>query len=155
MNLPKRYLTSFLLRWKENITTTVTKFATKRYGHNLTSCSSRTPAHLALMQKEHWQKDYTRIYPFRSNCHYRNQLTHAYFIIIPCIKTSRGSAVSTATGYRLDERGVRVRVPVVSRGFSSNRLHQFWGPLCVLCNRYRRISTEGGGGVNRPEREAN
>jgi hypothetical protein len=42
---------------------------------------------------------------------------------------SRGSAVSIATGYGLDDRGVDVRVQVGSRILSSQcRLDWFWGP---------------------------
>jgi hypothetical protein len=47
----------------------------------------------------------------------------------PHFKRSRDSVfstVSTETGYGLDDRGVRVRVPVGSRIFSSPRLsHRF------------------------------
>jgi hypothetical protein len=42
---------------------------------------------------------------------------------------SRDSAVGIATGYGLDDRGVGVRVPVVSRIFSSScRPDWLWGP---------------------------
>jgi hypothetical protein len=42
------------------------------------------------------------------------------------------SAVGIATGYRLDDRGVAVRVRVVSRTFSSLRSDWFWGPPSLL-----------------------
>jgi hypothetical protein len=38
-----------------------------------------------------------------------------------CFMESRDGAVCIATGYRLDDRGVGVRVPVESRTFSSPR----------------------------------
>jgi hypothetical protein len=41
----------------------------------------------------------------------------------------RDSSVGVATGYRLDDQGVGVRVPVGSRFFSSpRRPDRFWGP---------------------------
>jgi hypothetical protein len=61
---------------------------------------------------------------------------------------SQDSAVGIATGYVLDDLGVRVRVPVGSRIFSSpNRPDRLWGPPNLLSNGYR--------GVTRPGREAN
>jgi hypothetical protein len=43
-----------------------------------------------------------------------------------------------ATSYRLDDRGVGVRVPVGSRIFSSPRHPvRLWGPPSVLANGYR------------------
>jgi hypothetical protein len=60
---------------------------------------------------------------------------------------SKDSVVGIATGYRLDDRGVGVRVPVVSRIFSSQRCaDRLRGPPNLLSNRYR--------GVKRPGREA-
>jgi hypothetical protein len=45
------------------------------------------------------------------------------------------AGVGIATGYGFDDRGVGVRVPVVSRIFSSlRRPDQFWGPLSLLSN---------------------
>jgi hypothetical protein len=44
-------------------------------------------------------------------------------------RVSRDSEVGIATGYRLDNRGVGVRVPVESRIFSSpRRPDRLWGP---------------------------
>jgi hypothetical protein len=48
---------------------------------------------------------------------------------------SRDSAVGIATSYGLDDRGVGVRVPVVSRIFSSpDRPDRIWGPPNLLSN---------------------
>jgi hypothetical protein len=48
-----------------------------------------------------------------------------------------GSIVSIATGYGLDNRGVRVRVPVGSRIFSSpHHPYWFWGPPSCLASGY-------------------
>jgi hypothetical protein len=48
------------------------------------------------------------------------------------------SVVGIATGYGLDARGVGVRVPVVSRIFSSpNRPDRLWGPTNLLFSGYR------------------
>jgi hypothetical protein len=53
---------------------------------------------------------------------------------------SRDSVVGIATSYGLDDRGVRVRVPVGSRIFSStNRPYQLWGPPNLLSNGYRGL----------------
>jgi hypothetical protein len=47
------------------------------------------------------------------------------------------SAVGIATGYGLDSRGFRVRVPVGARFFSSQRHPDgFWGPPSLLSNGY-------------------
>jgi hypothetical protein len=51
---------------------------------------------------------------------------------------SRDSAVGIATGYSLEYRGVRVRVPVESRIFPSpRRPDRLWGPPNLLSNGYR------------------
>jgi hypothetical protein len=51
---------------------------------------------------------------------------------------SRDSIVCIASNYGLDDRGVRVRVPVGSRFFSSpRRTDRLWGPLSFLSNGYR------------------
>jgi hypothetical protein len=50
---------------------------------------------------------------------------------------TRGSLVGIATGYRLDGRGIGVRVPVWSRIFiSSYRPDRLWGPPNLLFNGY-------------------
>jgi hypothetical protein len=54
---------------------------------------------------------------------------------------SRDSAVSTATGYGLDGRGVSVRVPVGTRFFfPPPRSDRLWGPSSRLSNGYRGLS---------------
>jgi hypothetical protein len=61
------------------------------------------------------------------------------------------SVVGIATGYGLNDRGVGVRVPVVSRIFSSpRRPDRIWGPPNLVSNGYRGMSP----GVKRPGREA-
>jgi hypothetical protein len=53
---------------------------------------------------------------------------------------SRDSVVGIAIGYGLEERGVGVRVPVVSRIFSSpRRPDRLWGLPSLLSNGYRGL----------------
>jgi hypothetical protein len=53
------------------------------------------------------------------------------------ISRSRDSVVDIATGYGLEDRGVRVRIPVGSRIFSSpRRPDRLWGPPSLLSNGY-------------------
>jgi hypothetical protein len=60
------------------------------------------------------------------------------FPISSIVERSRDSAVSTATGYGLDDRRVGVRVPVGSGIFSSpRRPNRLWGPPNLLSNGYR------------------
>jgi hypothetical protein len=48
------------------------------------------------------------------------------------------SAVSIASGYSLDGRGIRVRVPVGARFFSSpRRSDRFWVPANLLSSGYQ------------------
>jgi hypothetical protein len=57
---------------------------------------------------------------------------------------SRDSVVSIATGYRLDDRGIGVRVPVVSRIFSSPQgPDRLWGPPSLLSSGYQRHFSRG------------
>jgi hypothetical protein len=54
--------------------------------------------------------------------------------------SSRDSVVGIATGYRLDDLGIGVRVPVRSRIFSPpNRPERLWGPSNLLSNVYRGL----------------
>jgi hypothetical protein len=54
------------------------------------------------------------------------------------------SAVGIATGYGLDDRGVWIRVQVVSRIFSSPRHpHRLLGPPNLLSNGYRGLFPRG------------
>jgi hypothetical protein len=62
------------------------------------------------------------------------------------------STVDIATGYGLDGRGVRVRVPAGTRFFSSpHRPDRLWGPLSLLSNGCRGDLSPG---VKRPGRQA-
>jgi hypothetical protein len=57
---------------------------------------------------------------------------------------SRDSAVGIATGYGLEYRGVGVRVPIVSRIFSSpRRPNRLRGPPYLLSNGYRGFFSRG------------
>jgi hypothetical protein len=73
-----------------------------------------------------------------------DRLRFAPFLTGLEVSGSRGSAVGITTGYELDDRGVRVRVPVGSRIFSSpRRPDRLWGPPSLLYNGYRRIFLRG------------
>jgi hypothetical protein len=57
-----------------------------------------------------------------------------------CLSRSRDSAVGIATGYRLDDEGVGVRVPVGTRNFTSPcRPDRLWGSHNLLSNVYRGL----------------
>jgi hypothetical protein len=63
----------------------------------------------------------------------------------------RDSSVGIATGYRLDDRGVGVQVPVVSRIFSCpHRPDRLWGTPGLLSNGYWGALSQV---VKRPRRE--
>jgi hypothetical protein len=65
---------------------------------------------------------------------------------------SWGSVVGIATGHGLDDRGVRVQVPVDLRIFSSPRHpDRLWGPLNLISNGVPGALSPG---VKRPGREA-
>jgi hypothetical protein len=65
---------------------------------------------------------------------------------------SRDSVVGIVTGYRLDDRGFGVLVPVGLRIFSSPcRPDRLWDPPNLLSNGYRGALSPG---VKRPRREA-
>jgi hypothetical protein len=57
---------------------------------------------------------------------------------------SRDSAVGRATGYRMDDREVAVRVPVGPRIFTSPcRPDRLWGRASLLCDGYRELFSGG------------
>jgi hypothetical protein len=60
------------------------------------------------------------------------------FLHLLLFHRSRDSVVGMATGYGLDDRGIRVLVPVGSRIFTSpSRPNRLWGPPNLLSNGYR------------------
>jgi hypothetical protein len=71
-------------------------------------------------------------------------LSERYYKTNSAIIRSRDSVVGIATGYGLDDRGVGVRVPVVSRIFSSPRCpDRLWVPLNLISNGYRGFFPRG------------
>jgi hypothetical protein len=87
-----------------------------------------------------WSRISTTPYIFMAWClikHQDNLTFLTRFNIILPFAGSRDSSVGIATGYGLDDRGVRVRVPVGVRIFSfTRRPDLFWGPPSLLSNRY-------------------
>jgi hypothetical protein len=80
------------------------------------------------------------------SCVFRNVvlLKNCLTITRTTLLSSRDSAVGIATGYGLDDRDVRVRVPVESRIFSSpRRPDRLWGPPNLLSNGYQRLFPGG------------
>jgi hypothetical protein len=66
---------------------------------------------------------------------------------LPKISWKRGSAGGIATGYGLVDRGVRVRVSVGLRIFTSSyRRGRLWGTPNLLSNGYFGFFPGGGGG---------
>jgi hypothetical protein len=62
-----------------------------------------------------------------------------FFNSVP-VQKSQDSVVGIATGYGLDDRGVRVRVPVGSKIFSSpGRPDRLWGPPSLLSNGFQGL----------------
>jgi hypothetical protein len=73
-------------------------------------------------------------------------LSEAYLLYTYDI-SAPSSAFGIATGYGLDNRGVRVRVPVRSRILSSPcRPDRLWGPSSYLSNGYRGLFPRGQSG---------
>jgi hypothetical protein len=67
--------------------------------------------------------------------------------LIERIKNSCDSIVGTVNGYMLDDQGVRVRVPVGSRIFSSpRRPYWLWDPPSLLSNGYQGLFPRGESG---------
>jgi hypothetical protein len=66
-------------------------------------------------------------------------ITDSLIFVVHCgAGRNRNSVVGIATGYGLDDRGVRIRAPVRSRIFSSPRLpHRLWGLHSLLSSGYR------------------
>jgi hypothetical protein len=66
---------------------------------------------------------------------------HINFLVnIRAYERNQDSVVSIATNYGLDDRGIGVRVPVVSRIFSSPLCpDRLWGPPNLLSNWYRGL----------------
>jgi hypothetical protein len=65
---------------------------------------------------------------------------NSHYSVITLPIQSRDRAVSIATGYGLDDRGVGVQVPVGSRiFFSPHHLDQLWGPPSLLSNGYQGL----------------
>jgi hypothetical protein len=66
------------------------------------------------------------------------------FVVILSIDESRDSAVGIATGYRLDDQGIGVRVPVGARIFTSPCLPDlFWDPPNLLPIGYQWLFLRG------------
>jgi hypothetical protein len=96
-----------------------------------TVCSSKMMAPTYQTTQCHNTKDYN------INLHCHENVKADFFLTIPVISRSRDSTVSIATGFGVDDRGVRVRVAVGSRIFSSpRRPDRLWGPPKLLSKGY-------------------
>jgi hypothetical protein len=75
------------------------------------------------------------------------KLVFHVLVLYPHLMESRDIEVGIATGYWLDDWGVRVRVPVWSRIFSSlRRPDRLWGSSSLQSNGYRWRFTVGKAG---------
>jgi hypothetical protein len=118
--------------------------------HKPTGSGSVCPACSRTCHNTRGHTFQTRSFLFRMRC--QPVRTHWLLYVPSTLKRSRDSSVGIATGYRLDDRGFGVRVPVESRIFSSpRRPDRFWGPPSLLPNGYRGLFPRG---VKRPGREA-
>jgi hypothetical protein len=79
-----------------------------------------------------------------SSIYYLKQDGNDFLILTELLVIRRyDSSVGIATGYRLDDRGVVVRVPVGSIIFTSYSPDQFWGPPNFLSSGYRGLFPRG------------
>jgi hypothetical protein len=94
----------------------------------------------------HMPRQYLKLGPDHFISHLFQFIVHCHRIIQCCIvwiidgyyQKSRDSAVGITTGYRLDNRGVGVRVLVESRIFTSPcHPDQLWGQLSFLSDGYQ------------------
>jgi hypothetical protein len=113
---------------------------TALYNYNHTKYINTAPAILSASdilcpsEELEWGPDVTEVYLLTLQLNYSP--LNKYLNNNHC--QSRNSVVGIATSYGLDDRGVRVRVPVESRIFSSpNRSDGLWGPPNLLSNGYR------------------
>jgi hypothetical protein len=89
-----------------------------------------------------FHKDWFSLPPLGGRCtqHSDRVSLLSIFFKISSLTRSRVGAVGIATGYGLADQGVRVRVPVGSRIFSSPlRPDRLWGSPSLLSNGYREL----------------